>query len=132
MSATLVVPRSIPRGARTTMRRLLCATALSGALLLGACSTDKSADSTAGATPAAGAGGSASATPAPGGGGAPAPAGAAGASGGDAALKGNTEAICNQAAKTGGDAAKNFAQDLKLLIDAESAQDKDAVAKAQE
>ena len=50
--------------------------------------------------------------------------------GGDAALSGNSKAICRQAAKTGGDAGKNFAQDLKLLIDAESAQDADLVAKA--
>ncbi|MEV8508082.1 hypothetical protein AB0368_25135 [Actinoplanes sp. NPDC051475] len=106
------------------MRRLLCATALSGALLLGACSTDKSAGTPAGTTPAAGAGSSAAA--------ALAPAASSDPAGGDAALKGNTEAICTQAAKTGGDSAKNFAQDLKLLIDAESAQDQDAVAKAKE
>ncbi|MEV4643006.1 hypothetical protein AB0J80_37270 [Actinoplanes sp. NPDC049548] len=111
------------------MRRLLCVTALGGALLLGACSTDKSAD-TATATPGAGSG--APVAPAPGKSGGPAPAGSTDAGGGDAALKGNTKAICAQAAKTGGDAAKNFAQDLKLLIDAESAQDQDAVAKAKQ
>ncbi len=110
------------------MRRLLCATAVSGAfLLLGAgCSADDPATTTAAPTPvtsgatapaaAGGATGSAAATAAP--------------QSGDAALSGNTAAICQQAAKTGGDAAKNFAQDLKLLIDAESAQDADQVAKA--
>ncbi|MFI7597329.1 hypothetical protein [Actinoplanes sp. NPDC049681] len=107
------------------MRRLLCLTALSGALLLGACSTDKTADT---ATPAT----AAPVLPTPGVSGGPAPAGSTDAGAGDAALRGNTGAICSQAAKTGGDAARNFAQDLKLLIDAESAQDRDAVAKAKE
>ncbi|BCJ51606.1 hypothetical protein Asp14428_30810 [Actinoplanes sp. NBRC 14428] len=114
------------------MRRLLCATALSGALvLLGACSSDEPAGP--GATAAPDAGRSLPAIPAPGasaGATGSGSSGASGAKGGDAALKGNTAAICAQAAKTGGDAGKNFAQDLKLLIDAESAQDKDAVAKA--
>ncbi|MEV6601603.1 hypothetical protein AB0M36_32825 [Actinoplanes sp. NPDC051346] len=106
------------------MRRLLCATALSGALLvLGACTADKSADSTA--TPAT----VVSATAEPGGSGAPTPAGSS-AAGGDAALKGNTKAICDQAARTGGEAADKFAQDLKLLIEAETAQDPAAVTKA--
>ena len=113
------------------MRRLLCLTALSSALLLGACSTDKADDTSAAATPAAGATGAATDASAPAAGGAPA-SGKPAAGKGDAALKGNTEAICLQAEKTGGDAARNFAADLKLLIDAESAQDKDAVAKAKE
>ncbi|WP_067497141.1 hypothetical protein, partial [Actinoplanes sp. TFC3] len=52
---------------------------------------------------------------------------AAGAEAGDAALKGNTDAICDQAARIGGDAAKTFAADLKLLKDAKSA-DADAAA----
>ncbi|WP_199514025.1 hypothetical protein [Nucisporomicrobium flavum] len=108
------------------MRRVLCAAVLSSALLLGACSTDKSADTPAAATPAASV---PAGTPTSGGSSAPAPRSSA-AGKGDAALKGNTKAICDQAAKTGGDAAKNFAQDLKLLIDAESAQDKAAVAAA--
>lgn len=113
------------------MRRLLIATAVSGALLLtGACSSDKTDDTpTAGApTPAAPAAGSAS--PAAG-----ATTGSAGPQtqkGADAALKGNTKAICAQAGKVSGDAGGRFAQDLKLLIDAESAQDKDLVAKAKE
>ncbi|UQU63580.1 hypothetical protein COUCH_31970 [Couchioplanes caeruleus] len=109
------------------MRRLLCAAVLSSALLLTACSTDKSAEPSAAGTPVAGAGSSSAGAPASGG--SPAPRSSA-AGKGDAALKGNTKAICDQAAKTGGDAAKNFAQDLKLLIDAESAQDKAAVAAA--
>ncbi|MEU4222636.1 hypothetical protein, partial [Actinoplanes sp. NPDC026623] len=50
----------------------------------------------------------------------------------DAALSGNTGAICQQAAKTSGDAVRNFALDLKLRIDAESSQDKNLVAKAKE
>lgn len=113
------------------MRRLLCVTALGSALLLGACSTDKSADTSAAATPTAGAASAGAEAPAPGGSGSPASGKPAGGSG-DAALKGNTKAICTQAEKTGGNAVKNFAANLKLLIDAESAQDKDAVAKAKE
>jgi hypothetical protein len=111
------------------MRRLLCATALSGAfLLLGAgCSADEPAGTAAAPAPGASAAPAAS-------GGAIASATAAGpgdtAGSGDVALSGNSDAICQQAAKTGGDAARNFAQDLKLLIDAESAQDADQVAKA--
>ena len=107
------------------MRRLLCATAVSGALiLLGAgCSSGKAAeDTTAAPVPA---------ISAPADGSAPA-AGAALPGEADAALSGNSGAICQQAAKTGGDAAKNFAQDLKLLIDAESSQDKDLVIKAKQ
>jgi hypothetical protein len=71
-----------------------------------------------------------------GGGVAPSAAGRAGAgpsgagqNAGDAALTGNTDAICDQAAKTGGEFAATFAQDLKLLIDAESAQDKAQAAR---
>ncbi|OJF11585.1 hypothetical protein [Couchioplanes caeruleus] len=105
------------------MRRLLCATALSGALfVLGACSADKAAETGAGATPATSA-------PAPGTSGVPTPPGSSPA-GGDVALKGNTKAICAQAARTGAEAAQKFAQDLKLLIEAETAQDPSAVAKA--
>jgi len=108
------------------MRRLLCATAVSGTLLLlgSGCSSDDPAGTTAAPAPAAS--GTVPAT----GGGATASAPAAGGGSGDAALSGNGDAICQQAAKTGGDAAQNFALDLKLLIDAESAQDADQVAKA--
>ncbi|MET0495401.1 MAG: hypothetical protein ABW000_19940 [Actinoplanes sp.] len=112
------------------MRRLLIATAVSGALLLtGACSSDKTDD-----TPTVGAPTSATSGAATTGDGA-APATSAGTSAqkdADAALKGNTKAICDQAGKVSGDAGSRFAQDLKLLIDAESAQDKDLVAKAKE
>jgi hypothetical protein len=109
------------------MRRLLCTTAVTGALLLGAgCSSDQPAGT---AAPAPAPVTSGAATPA-GGAGATASAPAAASPAGDAALSGNSQAICQQAAKTGGDAAKNFAQDLKLLIDAESAQDADQAAKA--
>ena len=115
------------------MRRLLCATAVSGALLLlgaGCSADDKAADvGVAGAvTPAPMPAASGFAAPA--GSGAPASAGGGSAGAGDAALSGNSAAICAQAAKTGGDAAQNFALDLKLLIDAESSQDQDQVAKA--
>ena len=101
------------------MRRLIAAAAVSGVLLVSGCSSD--AETTAGADAAA--------TPAVG-----ASAGAAGvqdaAAAADAALSGNTAAICLQAQKTGGNAASNFAQDLKLLIDAESAKDKAAAEAA--
>ncbi|GAA3341951.1 hypothetical protein GCM10020358_35220 [Amorphoplanes nipponensis] len=109
------------------MRRLLCVTAVSGAFLLSGagCSSDEPAG-TASAPTSVTPGASA---PAAGGSAGPAAAGPSAGSG-DAALSGNSEAICQQAAKTGGDAAKNFAQDLKLLIDAQSAQDADQVAKA--
>ncbi|AGZ39824.1 hypothetical protein [Actinoplanes friuliensis] len=110
------------------MRRLLCATAVSGALLLGAgCSTDKSAETTTVAPTSA-----ASAAAGPAEGAVTASAGAGQAGAGDAALSGNTDAICQQAAKTGGDSAKNFAEDRKLLKAAKSSKDKDQVAKAKE
>jgi hypothetical protein len=110
------------------MRRLLCATAVSGALLLSGagCSSDEPDGSAVGPAPAASgpaaatSGGAVTSTSAP----------ATSAGSGDAALSGNTDAICQQAAKTGGDSAKNFAEDLKLLIDAETAKDADQVAKA--
>ena len=109
------------------MRRLLCASAVSGALLLGAgCSSDEPASTTAAPAPVS----SGATTSAAAGAGSTASAPAAAAGSGDAALSGNSEAICQQAAKTGGDAAKNFAQDVKLLIDAEPAQDADQVSKA--
>jgi hypothetical protein len=110
------------------MRRLLCATALSGTLLLlgSGCSSDEPDGTPAAAPPPA----ASAAAPATSGGATTTSAPAAGKGSGDAALSGNSEAICQQAAKTGGDAAKNFAQDLKLLIDAESAKDADQVAKA--
>jgi hypothetical protein len=110
------------------MRRLLCATALSGTVLLlgSGCSSDEPG-TTAAPPPAA----SAAAPATSGGATASAPAAKGGAGdAGDAALSGNSDAICQQAAKTSGDAAQNFAQDLKLLIDAESAKDADQVAKA--
>ncbi|MEU8231387.1 hypothetical protein AB0C12_17475 [Actinoplanes sp. NPDC048967] len=110
------------------MRRLLCATAVSGAFLLSGagCSADDPAATTAAPAPAT----SGAAAPAASGGTTGSAAPSASPQSGDAALSGNSSAICQQAAKTGGDAAKNFAQDLKLLIDAQSAQDADQVAKA--
>ena len=85
------------------MRRLLLAAAI-GTVVLGAaaCSTDKTPDSPAqtGATGTGQIGGAslpAGASPAANG---SKPGGAAGANAGDAALSGNTKAICNQAGKT--------------------------------
>ena len=112
------------------MRRLLIATAVSGALLLtGACSSDKTDDTATAPTPATSGGASA---PAAGDATATTSADPEAQQDADAALKGNSKAICTQAAKVSGDAGSRFAQDLKLLIDAESAQDKDLVAKAKE
>jgi hypothetical protein len=103
------------------MRRLAAA-AVTGVLLLTGCSAAKT--TAAGApTPAVAA--------APGTGSAGATPDASAAAAGDAALSGDTAAICDQAAKTGGNAGATFAQDLKLLIDAESAKNKAAVAAAQ-
>jgi hypothetical protein len=109
------------------MRRLLAAAVATGALLLAGCSTDPDAPS---AIPTAAATSAGSA--APGAADASAPAGVAARNAGDAALAGNTAAICTQAAKTGGQFAATFAYDLKLLIDAESAKDKDSAAKAEQ
>jgi hypothetical protein len=117
------------------MRRLLLAAAI-GAVVLGTagCSTDDKTPSAA-ATPQVGVSVGAGAT-LPAGASAPAngskPGGAAGANAGDAALAGNTQAICNQAAKTGGQFGSMFAQDLKLLIDAESAKDQDLSGKVKQ
>jgi len=107
------------------MRRLMAAAAVTAALLVAGCSTDKTAtaDTAAAPTPATGASTSAAA-------GAKGSSAAASGAAGDAALSGNTKAVCDQAAKTGGSAASSFSQDLKLLIDAESADDKAAVAAA--
>lgn len=115
------------------MRRLLVLTSaslLAAGLLAAGCSTDKSGTEP-GAAPAPAPGGSAGASAAVS---APA-AGAArsgGAEGGDAALKGNTAAICNQASKTSGDFAATFAQNLKLQIDAASAKDAAAAQKVEQ
>ena len=108
------------------MRRLVAAAAVAGALLLTGCSADKTATSggpTVAPAPAAGAPvGSAAASVA---------ATAASGNAGDVALAGNTQAICDQAGTTGEHAAATFAQDLQLLIDAESAKDKAAISAAQ-
>jgi hypothetical protein len=97
------------------MRFRLAAGALTAVLLLGAgCSAG--GDTGGGVAPSA-AGNAGTGLP------------AVGPSAGDAALAGNTDAICDQAAKTGGEFAATFAQDLKLLIDAESAQDNAQAAK---
>ena len=116
------------------MRRLFLAAAI-GAVVLGAAGCSADGTPSALVTPQAGApvGGGA---PLPGGASAAAngstPGGTAGANAGDAALSGNTQAICNQAAKTGGQFGSMFAQDLKLLIDAESAKDQLLSGKVQQ
>jgi hypothetical protein len=105
------------------MRRLVAAVAVTSALLVAGCSTDKTG-TTAGATPAVSAGAPASrSTARP-------DAGAAAAA--DAALSGNTAAVCAQARTTGTNAQDNFAQDRKLLSDAQTAKDKAAVSAAKE
>lgn len=50
----------------------------------------------------------------------------------EAARAGNTIGICDQAAKVSGTAAATFAADLKLLIEASSANDKARIARAEE
>ncbi|MCA2217890.1 hypothetical protein [Jidongwangia harbinensis] len=122
------------------MRALPAVAVLTGALVLAAgCSGDPAPSATAAPPPAAPGSPGSPAVP-----GAPAPTGSTpgGGSGsaprggtrnaGDAALAGNTGAICAQAEKTGGAFAATFAQDLKLLIDAASADDPDLAAKAEE
>lgn len=96
------------------------------ALTAVACSTDKSPETTpepisgppsataAAASPA----GTAAETGAPAGTGT---ATAGGTKGGDAALAGNTQAICDQAAKVTAQFGKTFADDVKLLIEAAAA-----------
>ncbi len=115
------------------MRRLPAAAVLTGALLLAAgCSTDPEpagAPTPPSAPTAAGSSGPA-ARATPGGGSSSAPGGTRDA--GDAALAGNTGAICDQARKTSGTFAATFAQDLKLLIDAASADNPDLAAKAEQ
>jgi hypothetical protein len=106
------------------MRRLLAAAALTAALLPAAgCTADKA--DTVPQTP--------SVAPAPPGASStvqPADAGRQAAA--DAALSGNVAAICNQAAKTGGQFAGMFDQDRKLLAAAGSAKDKALAAKAKD
>jgi len=107
------------------MRRLIAAAVASGVLLVAGCSSDKAATPAPAAAPDP-------ATSSNAGPGSSAGTGKASGAAGDAALSANTSAICDQAAKTGGNAASNFAQDVKLLIDAESAKNKAAVAAAKE
>ncbi len=113
------------------MRRLLAAAAMTGLALIAGCSSQPEAGATPG--PAA----APPVAPAPGSAGPARPAGesaggpTAGA-GGDAALAGNTAAICDQAVRTGGDFAKTFAANLKLQIDAASADDPAAVQQARQ
>jgi len=114
------------------MRRLLLA-ARAGSIVLGVvllgtagCSTDQTPS--ARATPQVAGAPQLGATPSVG----AAKPGSAGAGNGDAALSGNTPAICNQAAKTGGQFGSMFAQDRKLLVDAEAAKDQDLAGKVQQ
>ena len=119
------------------MRRPLAAAALLAAALLAGCSTDTSGTGSPATGPSA-------AAPAPGGSAAPgasagaasgAPAaGASAAAGarGDAALAGNTQAICTQAARTGIDFAATFAENVKLQIEAAAAGEPGAVQQAEQ
>jgi hypothetical protein len=106
------------------MRRPLAAAALLAALLAAGCTTDRSTTGGAAATPAA-------EPTATGGGSTSAPAAGAASAGappdGDAALSGNTGAICDQAAKTGADFAATFAANVKLQIEAASAREPGAL-----
>jgi hypothetical protein len=117
------------------MRRLLAAALLTGALVaVGGCSADKTdkADQPAD-TATFGPAPSDASSGTTGLGGPSGPAGDPGRqAAGDAALAGNTAAICKQAAKTGGQFASMFAQDRKLLAAAASTHDKDQAAKATE
>jgi hypothetical protein len=117
------------------MRRLLLAAAIS-ALVFGAsaCSIEAGTGAVPTAAAPQAAPGAGSSSAASGGASAPATPGAAGtaSNAGDAALSGDTEAICNQAAKIGGQFGALFAQDLKLLIAAESAQGNDVSAQVQQ
>jgi hypothetical protein len=114
------------------MRRLPAAAVLIGALLLAAACSGDPEPTGAAAPPSAPATAASGAPPA----GATPTGDASGVpgkrTGGDAALAGNTGAICDQARRTGGAFAATFAQDLKLLIDAASADDPDLAAKAEE
>ncbi|GGL14667.1 hypothetical protein [Mangrovihabitans endophyticus] len=138
------VPLTV-RPARRAPVPLLPVPLLSGALLMAgvlvagaAGCSGASSDAGAAPSPAAGVSGGPAPTP-----GATVSAGADGstgadssggdaAAGGDAALSADTEAICDQAARTGQNFASVFAQDLQLLIESSSAQDEDQVAKARE
>jgi hypothetical protein len=105
------------------MRLRLAAGALTAVLLGAGCSAGGDTGDTTGdgvAPSAAGRAGAGTTAAGPSG---------AGQNAGDAALVGNTDAICDQAARTGGEFAATFAQDLKLLIDAESARDKAQAAR---
>jgi hypothetical protein len=114
------------------MRRSAAAAVLAGMFLLTGCSTEPADDGTSVApAPAPGASVTASA-PGPG-----TPADAAGqqntgARDGDAALSGDTGAICAQAVRTGADFARTFAGDLKLRIDAAASGDPAAVQQAEQ
>jgi len=104
------------------MRRLLAAAAATGALLLAGCSTEPEAAPTVSGSTAAG---EVAAVPT-------VAASVAAKNAGDAALAGNTAAICTQAAKTGGQFTAAFTYDRKVLSEAESAKDKDLAGKARQ
>ena len=86
------------------MRRHLAAAALLGALLCAAACSGRPAST--GATPSWNAGATRSVDP-------------SAAASADAALSGNTKAICDQATRTGDAFGRTFLADLKLQIDAE-------------
>jgi hypothetical protein len=108
------------------MRRLLAAAALliPAAVLVAGCSADKTPD--AAGTPSA----AVPRIPVPGAATTARPGDSGRQAAADAALSGNTAAICSQAAKTGSQFAATFAEDRKLLAKAGSAADKNQAAKA--
>lgn len=120
------------------MRRLLTATALSGALLLGACSSESpsAAPPAGGVVPAPAPGGASPGGPPSGGASSGGSSSGAAASGGAAAAGGalgnDTRAFCDQASRVGAEAGRTFATDLRLLTDAETAEDAAVAAKARE
>jgi hypothetical protein len=94
------------------MRSHLTAPAALGLLLLTGCSSgDDPAGDAAASAPAVGHGGSAVA---------PTPVDPAAAASADAALGGNTKAICDQAARASAGFGETFIADLRLQIDAAS------------
>jgi hypothetical protein len=100
------------------MRRNLAVAAVLGALLSAAgCSDEPASTGAVGPTPVTGSSAATAAVPDP-----------SAAASADAALSGNTKAICDQAARTGTAFGQTFIADLKLQIDAAS---KGAQAKAQ-
>lgn len=107
------------------MRRLLAAAALTGlALFASACSTEPEPEGSAPIVAAPPGVEAPSAAPS-------APEALPGEAG-DKALSANATAICNQAQKTGSDFARTFTENLKLQVDAASADDPAAKSRVEQ